>query len=178
MSKIFKLSVSLILNQILATVGGFMCIIFVNLVAGDTIGAHLLFLALTLPFFVYINYRAAFTSAFHDADRRNKPQSQAFLFKGAVAGAISIIPLFALVTIYLYFHFTNQVPWANSFKFITRVCSMYYNFPMCNLFPNHCPEVLVSSLFIPIISSWLGYGAGSKNFSIYDKILILLKNRK
>ncbi len=178
MSKVFKLSLSLFFNQILATVGGFMCIIFVNLVAGDTIAAQLLFLAITMPFFIYINYRASFTVAFHDSDRRNKPESNNYLYKGALAGLISIIPLIILVCVYLYFYFTNQIPWANLIKIITRIYSLYYNFPMCNIFPNHCPEVLVSSLFIPIISAWLGYIAGYRNFSIYDKILIYLKSRK
>lgn len=173
--KTFKLSLSLFLNQILSTVGGFMCIIFVNLLAGDTIAAHILFLVMTMPFFIYINYRASFTAGFHDSDRRNNPKSKAFLHKGALAGVISIIPLIILVTIYGYYYLTSQIGWSNLYKIIIRIYSMYYNFPMCNLFPNHSFAVILSSLILPVFVPWLGYIAGYKNFVVLDKFLIYLK---
>ncbi len=168
MKNIFKLILSLIGNQILATVGAIMCIIFVNLVAGDTITAHILFLAITMTFFVYIEYRAGFTSGFHDSDRREKPKSKKFIFKGALAGFVSAIPLCVLVGVYLYFYFSNQIPFANLIKLITRIVSMYYSFPMCNLFPNHCPEVLISSLFFPVVIPMIGYIMGYKGIYITD----------
>lgn len=175
MKNILKLSLSLIGNQFIAVVGAAMCIIFTNLFFGDTILAHIVFLLFTMPFFIYIEYRAAFTYGFHDSNRRNAPNDKSYIFKGFLAGLISYLPLIILIVIYLCYFFANQIPLANFYKIIIRIASMYYNFPMCNLFPNHCPEVLISSIIPPVIVPMLGYIAGYKNFVISE---LFFKSKK
>ncbi len=175
MKNILKLSLSLIGNQFIAVVGAAMCIIFTGLFFGDTVLAHVVFLLFTMPFFIYIEYRAAFTYGFHDANRRNAPNDRSYIFKGFFAGLISYLPLIILITIYLCYFFLNQIPWANFYKIIIRIASMYYNFPMCNLFPNHAPEVLISSIIPPILVPMLGYIAGYKNFVISE---LFFKSKK
>lgn len=177
MIRVLKLALSLLGNQVLACVGGAMCILFVNLIAGDTIPGHILFLAINMSFFIYIEYRAAFTHGFHDSDRRNKPHSKAYLFKGLAAGAISVIPLLVFVCFFLYFYAIQHEPWVNFFKIILRTIATYYVFPMLNLFPNHSLAVILGSLVAPLIVPMLGYIAGYKNFEwTYSILKIRYKN--
>lgn len=175
MKKIFKLSLSLLGNQFLASIGGFMCVIFVWLLAGDSIYAHLIFLLFTYPFFIYIEYRSAFNYGFHNSDRRNKPKSKSYIYKGALAGAISGIPLFALISVYIISLASNNIFLSETAKLYARIISMYYSWPMCNIFPNHILEVLLSSVIGVILFPTLGYIAGYKNIVISDKIYKLLK---
>ena len=171
MKKIFKLSLSLLANQFLASIGGFMCVIFVWLLAGDSIYAHLIFLLFTYPFFIYIEYRAAFNYGFHDPKRKNSPNSKSYIFKGALAGLISAIPLYTLIIIYIVNVHLNNILLSAYAKLYTRIFSMYYNWPMCNIFPNHTIGVFLSSMIGVIIFPMLGYIAGYKNFVISDKII-------
>ena len=174
MKNILKLSLSLLGNQFISVIGAAMCIIFTNLFFGNTIATHIVFLLFTMPFFLYIEYRAAFTYGFHDPNRRNAPNSKSYLIKGLVAGFISFIPVMIIIVIYLYYFYSNQIPWANFYKIIIRISSMYYNFPMCNLFPNHCPAVIMSSIIPPLFVPMLGYIAGYKNFVISN---LIFKNK-
>ena len=175
MKHIFKLSVSLFLNQILAVTAGIMCVLFVLFLAGNGIGAHLLFLAMTFSFFAYIEYRAAFKYGFHDADRRNKPNSHAYLYKGAIAGLISSIPLIILLVLFFCFYATYQLRPMNVAALYTRIWSMYYCWPMCNIFPNHAIEVYCTSILPLVVFPYLGYIAGYKNFLISDIIYKFLR---
>jgi len=175
MKNTLKLALSLIGNQFISVIGAAMCIIFSNLFFGDTIAAHIVFLLFTMPFFVYIEYRAAFMYGFHDSNRRNRPNDKSYLFKGFIAGLISYIPIIILIILYLFRFYSNQIPFANFYKIIIRISTMYYNFPMCNLFPNHCPGVIISSILPPLIVPMLGYIAGYKNFLISD---LFLKNKR
>ena len=177
MKNILKLSLSLLGNQALAFVGSTMCVIFVNLIAGNTLFAHLLFLAINLSFFVYIEYRASFSSGFHDPDRRNDPYNKKFIFKGLVAGAVSIIPLLIFVSFYLYFYFINHEPWYNLLTIHIRTISMYYVHPMLNIIPNHPLFVMITSLLIPIIIPMLGYIAGFKNY-VWTYEILKIKFKK
>lgn len=163
------------MNQILASVAGYMCVIFTAMIAGDTIMAHVIFLLFTFPFFVYIEYRAAFKYGFHDPDRRNNPKSKKYIFKGALAGLISAIPLYALIITFLV-SYVNNVKGVSMFSLLyTRMFSMYYNWPMCNIFPNHVVEVLLTSMVPVIILPMLGYIAGYKNILLTDPIYKLFK---
>lgn len=175
MKQLFKLSLSLLMNQILASTGGIMCVIFVLLLAGSTLGAHFLFLALTFPFFIYIEYRAAFKYGFHDSNRRNNPNSKAYLFKGALAGLISAIPLILLICFYIYCLLSGFDSSLQFAKLYVRIFSMYYCWPMCNILPNHTLAVFLSSLIPMIIIPCAGYIAGYKNFLISDIIFKTLK---
>jgi len=175
MKNILKLSLSLLGNQFISVIGAAMCIIFTNLFFGNTIATHIVFLLFTMPFFIYIEYRAAFTYGFHDSNRRNAPSDKSFLFKGLISGFISYIPIMILIVLYLFNFYSNQIPLSNFYKIIIRIFSMYYNFPMCNLFPNHCPEVIISSIIVPLFVPMFGYIAGYKNFVISD---LFFKNRK
>lgn len=175
MKNIFKLSLSLAGNQFISVIGAAMCIIFTGLFFGDTILAHIVFLLFTMPFFIYIEYRAAFVHGFHDSNRRNAPNSKSYLYKGLLAGFISYIPIIILIVLYLYNFYSGQIPWANLYKIIIRVSTMYYNFPMCNIFPNHCPCVIISSVIAPLFVPMLGYIAGYKNFVIS---YLFFKNKK
>jgi len=176
MKNVFKLSLSLLGNQILASVGGAMCILFVNLIAGDTIAGHLLFLAINLSFFIYIEYRAAFTHGFHDSDRRNRPESKSYLFKGLAAGVISVIPVSVLIGCFVYFYAIGHEPWMNLIKIVLRSVATYYVFPMLNLFPNHSLAVILSTLVLPLVIPMLGYIAGYKNFEWTYSVLKIKKN--
>ena len=163
------------MNQILASTGGIMCVIFVLLLAGSTLQAHLLFLALTFPFFIYIEYRAAYKYGFHDSDRRNNPDSKAYLFKGALAGIISSIPLMLLIAFYIYCvtsGFTASMQFA---KLYVRIFSMYYCWPMCNIFPNHTLAVFLTSIIPLFVIPCAGYIAGYKNFMISDIVFKTLR---
>ena len=171
-----KLSLSLIGNQVLCFVASAMCVIFVNLIAGSTLLAHLLFLAINFSFFVYIEYRAAFLAGFHDIDKRNNPHSKSYFFRGAVAGCISVIPLAIFIGFFLYFFLINHHPWMNLLKIFIRNISMYYVHPMLNIFPNHAVFVMISAIIIPIVIPMIGYIAGYKNFEwTYEILKIRLK---
>ena len=52
---------------------------------------------------------------------------------------------------------------------------MYYCWPMCNIFPNHIPEVFLTSLLPVTIIPGLGYIAGYKNFMLYDIVCRILR---
>lgn len=175
MKNTFKLSLSLLANQFLASIGGFMCVIFVFLLARDSIYAHIIFMIFTYPFFIYIEYRSAFNYGFHDPDRRNKPKSKKYLYKGAISGFISGIPLIALIVLYIFSSNAGNLFWSETAKLYTRIIAMYYNWPMCNMFPNHTLEVFLTSLIGIIIFPMIGYIAGYKNFVISDKIYCMLK---
>ncbi len=175
MKNIFKLSLSLLANQFLASVGGFMCIIFVWMLAGDSIWSQIIFLLFTFPFFTYIEYKSAHKYGFHDSDRRNNPDSKKYLYKGAVSGIISSIPLYSLVAIYIVSNNSGSIVIAQFSKLYTRIISMYYNWPMCNIFPNHITEVFLSSLIPLIIIPMIGYIAGYKGIYITDGFFRMLK---
>lgn len=170
MKQTVKLSLSLLMNQILASTGGIMCVIFVLLLAGSGLGAHIFFLALVFPFFIYIEYRAAYKYGFHDSDRRNKPASKAYLYKGAVAGAISLLPLALLVAFYIFCVLKGFDSTMQFAKLYVRIFSMYYCWPMCNIFPNHTLAVFLTSFITPIIVPCLGYIAGYKNVMLSDAV--------
>ena len=173
MKKILKLSLSLLANQFLASIGGFMCVIFVWLIARDSIYSHLIFLLITYPFFIYIEFRAAFNYGFHNPDRRNKPESKSYIYKGALSGLISAIPLIVLICIYIVTRSSNVIL-SETAKLYSLIICMYYNWPMCNIFPNHVTAVLLSSIIGVVIFPMLGYIAGYKNFILRDKIYEIL----
>ena len=170
MKSLFKLSLSLLANQFLASVGGFMCIIFVWLIAGDSIWSQLIFLLMTFPFFVYIEYRAAYKYGAHDPDRLNKKHSNSYIIKGALSGLISAIPLFILIITFIITETAGNIGISQFAKLYTRIISMYYNWPMCNIFPNHTIAVFLSSMLPVVIIPAVGYIAGYKNFILIDYI--------
>lgn len=175
MRSVFKLSLSLLGNQILASVAGGMSVFFVYFIAGDSIWSQLIFLAITMSFFIYIEYRAAFNYGFHNPDRRNAPESKSYLYKGAFAGLISFIPIIIMIILFIVFQSSDNVLLAQTFKLYTRMFSMYYNWPMCNIFPNHDIAVLVSSIIPAVLFPALGYIAGYKNVMISDKLIVIVK---
>ena len=171
MKNIFKLSLSLLGNQALGFVGSTMCVIFVNLIAGQTLFAHLIFLAINFSFFMYIEDRAAFMSGFHDPNRRNAPDSKKYLFKGFIAGVISLIPLLVLFGFYIYFYSIGHSPWVKLLTIYIRTVSMYYVHPMLNIIPNHALFVMITAVIIPMIIPTIGYIAGYKNYEWTYEIL-------
>lgn len=174
MKDIFKLSLSLLANQFLASVGGYMCIIFVWLIGGSSIWSQFLFLLMTFPFFIYIEYRAAYKYGFHDSNRRNNPEDRSYIYKGAVAGLISAVPLYILIITHIIANYMGASTVAQFSKLYTRMFSMYYNWPMCNIFPNHNIAVMLTSMLPVIIFPALGYIAGYKNIVISDKFFKLI----
>lgn len=175
MIKTLKLSLSLLGNQFLASVAGFMCVIFVWLLAGNSILAHIIFLLFTYPFFVYIEYRAAYNSGFHDPDRRNAPDKKSYLCKGAVAGLISAIPLYVLIILFFIARGQGIGLLTEYAKLYARIGAMYYNWPMCNIFPNHIASVFLSSMIPPVIIPMIGYIFGYKHIMLTDKFVKLFK---
>ena len=175
MKKILKLSLSLLGNQFLASVAGFMCVIFVWLLAGNSILAHIIFLLFTYPFFVYIEYRAAYNTGFHDPDRRNAPDKKSYIYKGAIAGFISAIPLYVLIVLFFIARGQGNVLLTEYAKLYARIGAMYYNWPMCNIFPNHIAAVFLSSTVPPIILPMIGYIFGYKHIMLTDIVCKLFR---
>ncbi len=177
MKDIFKLSLSLFGNQILASVAGFMCVLFVWMLAGESILSQIIFMCFTIPFFIYIEYRAAFNYGFHNPNRRCKKHSKAYLYNGAIAGVISAIPLYALIITHLIATLKSNIYLSEITKLYSRMLAMYYNWPMCNIFPNHDTEVLISSMLLVVIFPTLGYIAGYKNIVISDSITKFINSK-
>lgn len=175
MKNILKLSVSLFFNQILAIVAGGMCIIPSRLFFGNALIGSAVFLAVTLSFFAYIEYKAAFKYGFHDSDRRNKPNSRLYLSKGLISGLISAIPLLVLVILYLISLFNGNLSLRAASTLFTGFASMYYAFPLSGIIPNHITEIFLTSLIPTLLFPWLGYIAGYKNIVIFDKICQILR---
>ena len=175
MKNIFKLSLSLFFNQILGVVSGMMCFMFAFFLAGTGIWAFVLYLAITFSFFVYIQYQAAFKSGFHDSDRRNKKESKAYLLKGAAAGAISAIPVLALIIIYFVALFIGNNALNQVSKLILSFVTMYFSWPLSGIFPNHSNEIVAATILPLVLVPSLGYIAGYKNFDLFDKICLILR---
>lgn len=172
---LLKLSVSLFLNQILASIGGFMCIILVWLLFKDRMAAHILFFAITFSFFYYIEYMAAFKAGFHNEDRRNKPNSKKYIFTGAFAGLISAIPALLFYIFYIVTTFTAGEGLQKVAILYYRILNMYYSWPLGNIFPNHMNAVFLTSFIPMIIIPMLGYIAGYKNFIFSDLLVKYIK---
>ena len=175
MKNILNLSLSLFFNQILGVVSGMMCLIFAFFLSGSGIWAFVLYLAFTLSFFIYIQYKSAFKCGFHDSDRRNKKESKAYLFKGCIAGVISSIPVIALIVVYFVALLMSNNALAQFSRLIFSFVTMYFSWPLSGIFPNHANEIIVASILPLTLVPSLGYVAGYKNFDIFDKICILLR---
>ena len=175
MKNIFKLSLSLFFNQILGSTAAAMCVLFTTLLFGNELTGHFVFLAITFTFFTYIQYRAAFKYGFHDADRRNNPNSRLYVIKGAFAGLISAIPLMLLISFYIFCLIKGYVNTSMFAILYTRIASMYYCWPMCNIFPNHILTVLLTSILPLTVIPCIGYVAGYKNIMIFDYICRILR---
>ena len=178
MKKMLKLSLSLFLNQVLGSISGFMCVIFVWVLFRDRMASQILFFAITFSFFYYIEYMAAFKSGFHDEARRNNPSSKSYIVKGAVAGAISAIPALLMYIFYLVTSFIGSEGLHQMAILYYRIFNMYYSWPLGNIFPNHIDMVFITSFIPMIIIPMLGYIGGYKNFVFCDLFLKRTKAEK
>lgn len=169
MKHLLKLSGSLLLDQFIGCISGWMMILCVSVIFKKSIVGHLLALIFCFGFYAYACYNSSFKSGFYDSHRAiDDIEYRGYLYSGAISGLISIIPL---LTLYIVCILIN----AGILKFYYMVFNMYWTWPMTNLFPSHI-DLMMGLTFIPmVLIPWLGYIAGYKNFVFSDYFIKLYK---
>ncbi len=170
MKHILKTSLSLLIDQFMASVLGWMFVPFVIVFFKNSLPGYLLAFAICFAFYIYITYHSAFKKGSHDSKRPLKdPAYKGYFYKGAVAGLISAVPLMIL---YILYRLTVNPVIAVYFQ----NANMYWTWPLSRAFPNHVQIILILS-FLPIVATpWIGYIAGYKVFYLTD-VLMKIYNR-
>ncbi len=165
MKHILKTSLSILIDQFMSCVLGWMFVPFVIVFFNNRLSGYLLVFAICTGFFIYVAYHSAFKKGSHDSMRPLKDSSyKGYLYKGAIAGLISIIPLLVL---YILYKLTANPVVAVYFQ----NANMYWTWPLSRAFPNHVQEILILSFLPIIITPWIGYIAGYKVFYITDVVM-------
>ena len=169
MKHILKMVGSLLMDQLVGIISGFMMIIGVAFFFKNSLTGYLLAASITIFLFSYIAYRSGFKGGFHDPRRISKDSSyHGYLYKGALAGLIAALPL--LIT-YIIYRIVRNGTWA----LIFMLANMYWTWPLLGAFPNH-QQLVMGLSFVPmILIPWLGYIAGYKNIIVGDLFLDLYK---
>lgn len=178
MKSLFKMGLTLFFNQFIADVATSMCIIFVAMFFGNGLYGNTIFLAITLFFFYYISYNGAYKYGFHDKDRLKKDKEKfAYIGRGFIACIIGNIP-----TILLYFIYLVGALAQNSLLYSLRywytLWTMYLNWPIAAIFPNHTTAILPLALVMSIIFPLFGYICGYHGIIFKDIFLKLLNIKK
>lgn len=169
MKHILKTAGSLLLDQFLGVFSGWMLVVCVSVLFKNSLTGYVIAFCICFGFYSYITYNTAFKSGFRDPNRLKKdPAYRDYWYKGAVAGAISAIPVAIL---YVAFLITNALIVYSYFM----IFNMYWTWPMANIFPNHRPLVMALAFLPMILIPWVGYIAGYKNFMISDVVVKLWK---
>ena len=169
MKHILKCAASLILDQFVGIISGFMLVLCVSTIFENSLTGYTIAFCICFGFYAYVTYNSAFKSGFHDKNRTEKtPHYFGYLYKGALAGIVAAIPL---LTLYIAYRMTN----AGIVALYYMIANMYWTWPMINIFPNH-QQFMMAVAFLPmILIPWFGYIAGFKNFMISDLALKLYK---
>ncbi len=167
MKHVLKTSLSILIDQFMSCVLGWMFVPFMVVFFKNSLSGYSLVFAICTGFFIYVTYNSAFKKGSHDSKRPLKdPTYKGYLYKGALAGLISAIPLLVLYVLYLMSG--NRVVGV-----YFQNASMYCTWPLTRMFPNHIQTVM-PLVFIPIVVvTWLGYIAGYKVFYITDLVMKL-----
>lgn len=175
MKHFLKLCGSLLIDQFIGCISGFMLILCVASLFNNSLTGYLLAFCICFGFFVYISYHSAFKSGFHDSHRAIKDAAyRGYLYKGAAAGILSAVPVMVLYVIY-------KISGLGILGVYYMIANMYWTWPMINIFPNHQPTVMPLVALPLVIIPWLGYIAGYKNFMFTDLFMKLyqkLTNQK
>ena len=167
MKKMLSTVLSLLLDQFIAVISA--CMMFLPTVQFmSSLWGYALAFAVCFGFYAYTTYLTAFKAGFHDSNRIQKTENyRAFLYKGAILGAISAIPL--LIVVLLYFFVASQA-WYGVF-FI----DMYWVWPLRCIFPNHLYAVVLTAFIPMVFVPWVAYIAGFKNIMVSDWLIKLYK---
>ena len=167
-----KLAGSLILDQIIGIVAGFMFVLCVSAIFRNSITGYLIAFIICFGLYYYAAYLSAQKAGFHDSHRVLRDDSyKGFYYKGALAGILSAIPLLAIFLLYSFFQ-------KKILAVYFMIANMYWTWPLCGIFPNHVPAVMSLSFLPIIIVPWAAYISGYRSFyfketvfSLYKKIL-------
>ena len=156
---------SLLLDQFVGIIGGTMMVLCVSTFFNNSFGGYLLAFIFAFGFYAYVTYNSAFKGGFRDPRRiRRDDKYCGYLFKGALAGVLSILPLLCF---YLVYFFSRKPELA----FFYMVADMYWTWPLTGMFKSH-QMLIMGTTFIPsVIIPWVGYIAGFKNFLVFDKVV-------
>jgi hypothetical protein len=172
MKRYLKIIGSLILDQFVGIIGGSMMVLPMVTFLGDNmkLGGLIAFL-FAFGFYAYVAYNTAFKGGFRDEHRIRKDLNyNGYQYKGLLCGLLAAAPLM------LYF-FVCLLLRANIFNVYYMVASMYWTWPLLQIFQGADRYLIMGLVFIPmVIIPWIGYIAGYKNFSVFDKILTAYKN--
>lgn len=167
MKHFFKLFGSLLADQFIGCISGFMLILCVSTFFKNSLSGYVLAFIICFGFYAYVTYNSAFKSGFHDHHRTIKDtRYSGYLYKGASAGALSATPIMILYIIY-------KITGSGILGVYYMVANMYWTWPMINIFPNHQPLVMPLVVLPVVIIPWIGYIAGYHNFLITDHLVNL-----
>lgn len=169
MKKFFKFVGSLFLDQVVGIISGSMLVLCVASIFENSKTGYFLAFLFSFGFYAYVTYNSGFKAGFRDIHRVQKGLSyRGYYFKGLLAGSVTIIPLIAVLTIYLI---TNN----GIYAFYYMILNMYWTWPLAGIFKSH--QVLIMALgYVPMLFiPWISYIAGYKNFVLLDKLILLYK---
>ncbi len=169
MKHLLKVTAALLLDQLVGTISGFMLVLCVSVIFKNNLNGYLIAFFICFGFYAYATYNSAFKGGFRDTHRiRKDPAYHSYLYKGALAGILSAVPLLVIYVIY-------RMTGAGIVAVYYMIANMYWTWPMSNIFPNHLQTVFALA-FVPIVFiPWLGYIAGYKNFMVSDLAVKLYK---
>lgn len=168
MKHVLKLTGVLLLDQFIGIISGCMLVLCVSALFNNSLTGYILAFCICFSFYAYVTYNSAYKSGFHDNHRVIKDTLyKGYLYKGAISGGVAAIPV---MFVYIFYRLTG----AGILEIYHMICSMYWSWPMRNIFPNHKQLVLLLGFVPMIIIPWLGYIAGYKNFWFTDFFLNIL----
>lgn len=166
MKRFFKMVGSFWLDQFVGIIGGSMMVLPVVTFFKDNmmLGYTLAFI-FSFGFYAYVLYNSAFKSGFRDEKRITKdPSYRGYLYKGALGGVVAALPtaiFFVCCMIFkeiLYLYY--------------EILTMYWTWPLGNILLWKNPHLVMGLAMVPtVLLPWIGYIAGYKNFSVFDKVL-------
>ena len=169
MKHLFKLVGSLLLDQAVGIIGGSMMVLCVSTFFNNSFWGYFLAFIFAFGFYAYVTYNSAFKGGFRDPHRiRREEGYYGFLFKGALAGILSIIPLLGL---FIYYVVSKRPEWA----FYYMIADMYWTWPLTGIFKSHQTLIMATTFLPSVIIPWIGYIAGYRNFLLIDKVLALYR---
>ena len=170
MKHILKLAGSLLLDQFVGIISGFMLVLCVSVLFQNSLSGYTLAFCICFGFYYFVTYNSAFKSGFRDKHRILKDRSyKGYLYNGLIAGAVAAIPLVILFIL-------CRVTEASIMVLYYMIVNMYWSWPMMNIFPNHLNAVMICA-FVPMaIIPWAAYIAGYHNFLFSDLIIKCYKN--
>ncbi len=164
MKKNLKTVFELILDQFIGIISACMLVLCVAQFFKNSQTGYILAFCVCFGFYVYATYLTAFKAGFRDQHRILKDVAyRGYLYKGALLGAGSAIPLFVVLMIYLLV--------TKSASLVFYFMDMYWIWPLSRIFPNHVNELLYLAFLPMIFVPWISYIAGYKNFVLFDFVI-------